>query len=65
MVGSLRDIPPREPNRITWISDNLIATANEGDLNGSSRGFSIFDKEGHLQYDSTTELEELVTAAGH
>ncbi len=64
MDGSLQDIP-REPDGVTWISDDLIATANEGDLYGGSRGFSIFDRDGNLQYDSGTELEELVTSAGH
>ena len=33
----------REPDSIGWIGDDMVATANERDLFGGSRGWSIFD----------------------
>jgi hypothetical protein len=44
---------------------NLIATANEGDLFGGSRGFSIFDRRGNVLYDSGASLEEIAVRHGH
>ena len=44
---------------------NLIATANEGDLFGGSRGFSIFDRDGSVLYDSGASFEELAVRHGH
>ncbi|RPI57964.1 MAG: esterase-like activity of phytase family protein, partial [Lysobacterales bacterium] len=43
---------------------NLIATANEGDLFGGSRGFSIFDRSGHVLYDSGASFEEIAVRHG-
>lgn len=48
---------PREPDAVTWIGTTHFATANEGDLNGGSRGFSIFDTSGEVVYDSGNEME--------
>ncbi len=61
---------PREPDAVTWLPGNgrgadLIATANEGDLFGGSRGFSIFSRNGRLLFDSGTTLEELAVQFGH
>jgi DNA-binding beta-propeller fold protein YncE len=44
---------------------DLIATANEGDLFGGSRGFSIFDRSGHVLYDSGASFEEIAVRHGH
>jgi len=44
---------------------NLIATANEGDLFGGSRGFSIFDRGGNVLYDSGASFEEIAVRHGH
>jgi hypothetical protein len=63
-VGSLTDVP-REPDAIAWLDDKLFVTANEGDLNGGSRGFSIFTDRGRLVFDSGVELEYLALAHGH
>ena len=41
LTGSLEDVP-REPDAVTWIDETHVATANEGDWMGGSRGFSIF-----------------------
>jgi uncharacterized protein YjiK len=44
---------------------NRIATANEGDLFGGSRGFSIFDRDGNVIFDSGSSFEALAVRHGH
>ncbi|MEQ8206361.1 MAG: esterase-like activity of phytase family protein [Woeseia sp.] len=60
---------PREPDAISWIElpdgSYRIATANEGDLFGGSRGFSVFDRQGSIVYDSGNEFEKIAVAHGH
>lgn len=59
---------PREPDAVTWLPGRrggLIATANEGDLFGGSRGFSIFDRGGAVLFDSGSSLEQLAVRHGH
>jgi hypothetical protein len=63
-VGTLADVP-REPDAVAWLGDELLVTANEGDLFGGSRGFSIFTTRGHPVFDSGVELEHLAMAHGH
>lgn len=50
---------PREPDAVAWIgtTGEYFGTANEGDFNGGSRGFSIFDTSGAVVYDSGNDLE--------
>ncbi|MDD2545768.1 MAG: esterase-like activity of phytase family protein [Burkholderiaceae bacterium] len=55
----------REPDGVTWFSKTQFATANEGDLNGGSRGFSIFHTDGTVAYDAGNTLEHLVARIGH
>lgn len=55
----------REPDGVTWINNNYFATANEGDLTGGSRGFSIFDKVGNVVWDSASDLEHHAARLGH
>lgn len=55
----------REPDAVTWLNPLFLATANEGDLFGGSRGFSIFGAGGRLWFDSGVELEYLALAHGH
>jgi len=64
LTASLTDVP-REPDGIAWISKKLMATANEGDLNGGSRGISVFDSKGQVRYDSGNALEHLTVRLGH
>ncbi len=61
---SLDDVP-REPDAVTWIGKRRIATANEGDLFGGSRGFTIFNKKGKVRYDSGSSFDELARDIGH
>ena len=59
----------REPDAVTWLpgpqGTERIATANEGDLFGGSRGFSIFRQNGTVAFDSGTSFEELAVRHGH
>lgn len=67
LTDTLTDVP-REPDAVSWVPSpygDLIATANEGDLFGGSRGFSIFDKNGSLVYDSGNTFEYLAVQYGH
>ncbi|AUR08998.1 esterase-like activity of phytase family protein [Phaeobacter inhibens] len=55
----------REPDAVTWIDDNHFATANEGDYNGGSRGWTIYNKDGTVVYDSGTSFEHAIVQIGH
>ncbi|WP_420407120.1 esterase-like activity of phytase family protein [Hoeflea sp.] len=55
----------REPDAVKWIDDNHFATANEGDYEGGSRGWTIFNKDGTVVYESGTSFEYAVIEAGH
>ena len=56
---------PREPDGVTWISASKFVTADEGDLFGGSRGFTVYNKSGRVKYTSGKALEHLVTRLGH
>jgi hypothetical protein len=64
LSGSLSDIP-REPDAVAWLPGDRIATANEGDLFGGSRGFSLFDTSGAVRWDSGASFEQLAVRHGH
>ncbi|KCV81397.1 hypothetical protein ATO10_12349 [Actibacterium atlanticum] len=55
----------REPDAVKWIDDNHFATANEGDYQGGSRGWTIFNKDGTVVYESGTSFEKAVIEIGH
>lgn len=59
----------REPDGVVWVPGPGpridLATANEGDLFGGSRGFSIFSKTGALTFDSGASLESTAVRYGH
>jgi hypothetical protein len=61
----------REPDAVTWITDKLFATANEGDytdesgVEGGSRGFTVFDRSGRVQFESGPAFEHELARAGH
>ncbi|CAM3282059.1 esterase-like activity of phytase family protein [Paracoccus nototheniae] len=56
---------PREPDAVKWIDADHFATANEGDYEGGSRGWTIFNRDGTVVYDSGNSFEHAVIAAGH
>ena len=55
----------REPDAVAWIDDDHFAIANEGDMDGGSRGWTIFSQEGEVIYDSGTSFEEALIEIGH
>jgi hypothetical protein len=62
--SNLSDVP-REPDGVAWTATNVLATADEGDLDGGSRGFTIFNKNGKVLFSSGNTVEHLVTRIGH
>jgi hypothetical protein len=62
--SSLTEVP-REPDGVAWLSDSMFATANEGDLSGGSRGFTIFNTDGEVIYDAGNTLEHIAARHGH
>ncbi|GAB5374440.1 MAG: esterase-like activity of phytase family protein [Acuticoccus sp.] len=57
--------PKREPDAVKWLDDTHFVTANEGDYEGGSRGFTIFKADGTVVYESGASFEYAVAAAGH
>ena len=55
----------REPDAVKWIDDDHFATANEGDMDGGSRGWTIFNKDGTVVYESGMSFEHAVIEIGH
>lgn len=55
----------REPDAVKWIDDDHFAIANEGDYEGGSRGWTIFNKDGTVVYDSGVSFEYAIVEAGH
>ena len=56
---------PREPDAVTWISEWELATADEGDLDGGSRSFTIYDHRGKIRFQSGTSAEYATVRLGH
>ncbi|MDZ4095828.1 MAG: esterase-like activity of phytase family protein, partial [Paracoccaceae bacterium] len=55
----------REPDAVKWIDADHFATANEGDWKGGSRGWTIFNKDGTVVYESGAGLERAIAGIGH
>lgn len=55
----------REPDAVKWIDTDHFATANEGDMDGGSRGWTIFHKDGAVVYESGLDFEYAVAEIGH
>ncbi|CRZ16231.1 esterase-like activity of phytase family protein [Mycolicibacterium neworleansense] len=63
-TGSIPDTP-REPDAIGWIHDDYLATANEGDWKGGTRGWTIFNANtGEVVWDAGNSLEQLAVRTG-
>ena len=56
---------PREPDGVVWIGTEYIVTADEGDMLGGSRGFTIFDTSGEIVYSSGSEMDHIAAMYGH
>ena len=55
----------REPDAAAWIDADRFATANEGDYEGGSRGWTIFSRDGAVVWDSGTSFERAIVEIGH
>jgi len=55
----------REPDAVQWLGNDRFVIANEGDFEGGSRGFTIFNKQGVMLFESGLELEYRMAMAGH
>lgn len=58
----------REPDAVAWVPFDggyAIATANEGDLDGGSRGTTVFAIDGSVLFDSGSDIDRLAVRYGH
>ncbi len=55
----------REPDAVQWIDNTHFAIANEGDMDGGSRGWTIFSQDGEEIYEDGTGFEYAIIEAGH
>lgn len=55
----------REPDAVKWIGTDRIVIANEGDYEGGSRGFTVFDTEGNVVFESGADFEHAIIEIGH
>jgi uncharacterized protein YjiK len=58
----------REPDAVAWVALDggyALATANEGDLDGGSRGMTVFQMDGSVIFDSGASFEEQSVQHGH
>ena len=62
--GTNKEVP-REPDAIKWLDNERLVTANEGDWNGGSRGFTIFGRDGTVLFDSGNALDVQAAQLGH
>jgi len=60
----------REPDAVAWLDDDSFAAANEGDyedaagVEGGSRGFTVFNVNGTVEFESGESFEHWVASAG-
>lgn len=63
-TGKMKEVP-REPDAVKWIDADHLVVANEGDLDGGSRSFTVFKKDGTVVYESGPSLEQAIAGIGH
>ncbi|MBF9056142.1 alkaline phosphatase [Rhodobacterales bacterium HKCCA1065] len=56
---------PREPDGVQWIDTDHFVIANEGDMDGGSRGFTVFNRDGTEVFEAGTALEYAIVEIGH
>ncbi|MEQ8968034.1 MAG: esterase-like activity of phytase family protein [Azospirillaceae bacterium] len=56
---------PREPDAVAWIDSGRFVTADEGDYEGGSRGFTVFSTDGEALYGPGNGFEHLGMSLGH
>ncbi|WP_328887943.1 esterase-like activity of phytase family protein [Streptomyces sp. NBC_00316] len=63
-TGSITDVR-REPDAVSWVDDRYLATANEGDWKGGTRGWSVFDsRTGKVAWDAGNSFERIAVRYG-
>ncbi|MBI1358560.1 MAG: alkaline phosphatase [Acidobacteria bacterium] len=55
----------REPDGVAWISPFQFVTADEGDMFGGSRSFTVFNTNGQVVYSSGSDIEDITKRIGH
>jgi hypothetical protein len=55
---------PREPDGIVWASTHAFVTADEGDLDGGGRGFTVFSETGRRLYEAGNSVEHVIARFG-
>jgi hypothetical protein len=55
----------REPDAVQWIDTDHFAIANEGDMDGGSRGFTVFHRDGTELFESGMAFEYAIVEIGH
>ena len=63
-TDSLADIP-REPDAVQWIDANNVVIASEGDMDGGSRGFTVFHRDGTEVFEAGASFEHAIVQIGH
>ena len=64
LTDSLTDVA-REPDAIGWVDDTHVATANEGDWKGGSRGWTVFSAaDGGVTWDAGSSFERIAVEHG-
>jgi len=64
LTGAMAGVA-REPDTVQWLDADRFVAANEGDYEGGSRGFTIFGKDGAVDYESGADWEHIVVRLGH
>jgi hypothetical protein len=55
----------REPDSAAWIDDTRFVTANEGDMDGGSRGWTVWSQDGEVVWESGLSFERALIEIGH
>ena len=55
----------REPDAVQWIDTDHFVIANEGDMDGGSRGFTVFHRDGTEVFEAGTSFEHAIVQIGH
>lgn len=55
----------REPDGVQWIDNETFVIANEGDMDGGARGFTVMKKDGTVVFESGAAFEHEVVRIGH
>jgi hypothetical protein len=56
---------PREPDAVKWLDNDRFVTADEGDWNGGTRGFTIFHRDGRVLHAAGARFEYEAVRLGH